>query len=74
MRRIYDIFERFTDGSSLWRGTVPGRYEAQRRMQEFAEHSENTFFAIDIQAGQPLTFELPYPSARRIPRARAANA
>ena len=50
MRRDYDVFERFPDGSTLWRGCVTGRYEAQRKMQELAEHSENGFFLIDIQA------------------------
>jgi hypothetical protein len=50
MRRDYDVFERFPDGSTLWRACVSGRYEAQRKMQELAEHSENRFFLIDIQA------------------------
>jgi hypothetical protein len=50
MRRDFDIFEKFPDGSTLWRACVPGRFEAQRKMQEFAEHSENEFYAIDIQA------------------------
>jgi hypothetical protein len=52
MRREIDIFERYLDGSSLWRATVRGRYEAQRKMQEFAEHSENAFFAIDVKDGR----------------------
>jgi hypothetical protein len=30
---------------------VHGRYEAQRELQDLAEHSENEFFAIDIKAG-----------------------
>ena len=50
MRRDYDIFEKFSDGSTLWRACVHGRYEAQRKVQEFAEHSGNEFFLIDIQA------------------------
>jgi hypothetical protein len=50
MRRDYDVFERFPHGSTLWRACVTGRYEAQRKMQELAEHSENGFFLIDIQA------------------------
>ena len=51
MRREYDILERFPDGSSLWRACVYGRYEAQRKLQDLAEHSESEFFAIDIKAG-----------------------
>jgi hypothetical protein len=49
MRRDYDIFEKFTDSSTLWRVTVRGRFEATRKMQELAEHSNNEFLAIDIQ-------------------------
>jgi hypothetical protein len=49
MRREYDLFERFPDGSTLWRACVAGRYEAQRKMQELAERSENEFYLIDIQ-------------------------
>ena len=51
MRREYDIFERFFDGSSIWRACVSGRFEAQRQMQGLTEHSGNEFFAIDIKAG-----------------------
>jgi hypothetical protein len=54
MRRTYDIFKQFPDGSTLWRASIPGRYEAQRKIKEFAEHSENTFVAIDIQAEELL--------------------
>jgi hypothetical protein len=58
MRRPYDVFEKFPDGSTLWRACVSGRYEAQRKIHEFAEHSENEFFLIDIQAGQRLPINL----------------
>jgi hypothetical protein len=50
MRRPYDVFEKFPDGSTLWRACVNGRYEAQRKMHELAEHSGNEFFLIDIRA------------------------
>lgn len=50
MRRDYDVFEKFPDGSTLWRACVSGRYEAQRKMQELRENSENEFFILDIQA------------------------
>jgi hypothetical protein len=50
MRRDYDVFEKFLDGSTLWRACVTGRYEAQRKVQELREHSENEFFTLDIQA------------------------
>ena len=49
MRRDFDIFERFTDGSTVWRVCVRGRFDAQRKMNELAERSENECFMIDIQ-------------------------
>jgi len=73
MRREFDIFERFADGSSIWRVTVIGRYEAQRKIQELAEHSENAFFTIDIHETQRLSVGLPTRSSRRMLEARAAS-
>lgn len=54
MRHNFDIFEKFPDGSTLWRACVSGRYETQRKMQEWTEHSKNEFYAIDILVKQPL--------------------
>ena len=50
MRPEYDIFEKLPDGSSIWRVCVPGQYEAERKLDELAEHSENEFFAIEINS------------------------
>ena len=50
MRREYDIFEKFPDGSIVWRVCVRGQFEAKRKVKELAEHSGNEFVAIDIQA------------------------
>jgi hypothetical protein len=50
MRRVYDVLEKFPDGSTLWRACVSGRFEANRKMQELSEHSGNEFFLIDLQA------------------------
>ena len=61
MRHVYDVFEKFPDGSTLWRAWVPGRFEAERKMQELAELSENKFFLMDIQAEE----FLPTVTARR---------
>ena len=30
MQRTYDIFERFSDDSSLWRTTVDGQFDSER--------------------------------------------
>lgn len=54
MRREYDVFEKFNDGSTLWRATVLGRFEALRKTQELREHSENEFFTIDVVAAKRL--------------------
>jgi hypothetical protein len=50
MRPEYDVFEKFPDGSSNWRACVPGQCEAERKLQELAEQSENEFFAIEINS------------------------
>ena len=52
MRPEYDIFEKLPDGSSIWRVCVPGQYEAERKLDELAENSENEFFAIEINSRQ----------------------
>jgi hypothetical protein len=51
MQRDFDIFEKFPDGSTIWRTCVSGQFEADRKLAELAEHSQNEFVAIDIQAG-----------------------
>lgn len=58
MRREYDVFEKFSDGSTLWRATVLGRFEALRKTQELREHSENEFFSIDVVAAKRLAPKL----------------
>jgi hypothetical protein len=52
MRPEYDIFEKLPDGSSNWRACVPGQVEAERKLDELAENSENEFFAIEINSRQ----------------------
>jgi hypothetical protein len=53
MMRKFDIFEKFPDGSLTWRPCVLGRFQAKRKLQELAEHSENEFLAVDILDGEP---------------------
>jgi hypothetical protein len=50
MRSLYDVFEKFPDGSTLWRASTTGKFETQRRIQSLAEHSDNEFYAIRIQS------------------------
>jgi hypothetical protein len=66
MRHDYDVFEKFPDGSTLWRACVAGRYEAHRKISELAERSDNEFFLIDIQAGQHLPFRLSRANTRTL--------
>jgi hypothetical protein len=58
LQRNYDIFEISADGCSIWRACVSGQFDAQRRIQELAEHSRNEFFAIDLRSHERLQFNL----------------
>lgn len=51
MQRNFDIFEKFPDGSTVWRTCVSGKFDADRKLAELVEHSENEIVAIDIQSG-----------------------
>jgi hypothetical protein len=51
--RNFDISEKFPDGSLTWRTRVPGQFQAERKLQELAEHSESEFLAVDILDGEP---------------------
>lgn len=48
MRREFDVFEKFPDGATIWRASVYGRFEAQRKLDELAERSKNHFYMIEI--------------------------
>lgn len=71
MRRDFDVFEKFSDGSTLWRATVRGRFEAQRKMDELSERSENQLYMLDIQE-QSLLSPVSSP-AKAKPSAKAAT-
>ena len=73
MRREYEIFERFPDGSSMWRAFVCGQYDAQRKMLELSEHSENAFYAIDLKAHKLLPSDLLVTDARRQTKHQKGN-
>ncbi len=62
----FDIFEIFLDGSFRWRACAIGRYDKERRLQEFAETSKNQFCAIDIAAGETLPLALVEPAIESI--------
>jgi hypothetical protein len=52
MHHQFDLFEKFSDGSSLWRGCVLGLEGARYHLMELAKTSENRFYAIDIASGK----------------------
>jgi len=54
MKDEYDLFEKFPDGSSLWRDSVFGFEIARLRLQELAQRSENEFHGINLTTGDVL--------------------
>jgi len=52
MNHIYDLFEKFADGSSLWRDCVVGLQGTRRHMSDLARHSRNQFYAIHLASGK----------------------
>ena len=54
MDREYELFEKFPDGSSLWRSSVIGLGNARLQLQELTRKSKNQFYVIDIFAGKIL--------------------
>lgn len=57
MKHEYDLFERFPDGSSLWRDSALGMENTRHRLQELTQKSENQFYAIDLTSGESLAFD-----------------
>ena len=54
MYREYDLFEKFPDGSSLWRASVLGLEGACIHMRELSRKSGNKFYAIDVMRGKTI--------------------
>jgi hypothetical protein len=52
MIREYDLFEKFPDGSSLWRASVWGLEGTHLHLRRLAEKSGNQFYAIEIISGK----------------------
>jgi hypothetical protein len=48
----YDVFEKFSDGSSLWRACVSGFENTRIHLHELSSRSGNQFYAIDIAVGK----------------------
>ena len=72
MRRDVDIFEKLADGSSIWRTCASGQVDAQQKLQNLVDRSENEFYSIDIETGKLLPFNLARSNPRKQLK-RAAN-
>jgi hypothetical protein len=57
MNQEYDLFEKFPDGSSLWRESTAGHEMTRLRLQELARRSENQFYAINLTTIEVVTFD-----------------
>ena len=79
MYRKYDLFEKFPDGSSLWRACVQGLEGTRLHMRELARNSGNQFYAIEMVSGKIVhtkseRVELDYPDSSRVGRRSNAAA
>jgi hypothetical protein len=52
MNHTYDLFERFPDGSSLWRACVVGLQGTRLHMVDLARRSTNQFYAMHVGTGK----------------------
>jgi hypothetical protein len=48
MERDYDLFERFPDGSPMWRGRAKGLLEVRRTLAELSTTTSNECFAMHL--------------------------
>ena len=62
MNHKYDLFEKFPDGSSLWRACVIGLEGTRLHMFDLARRSPNQFYAMHVVSGKIVR---PRPSQRR---------
>jgi hypothetical protein len=70
VRRDYDVFELFPDGSTVWRACVLGMGNAERKLRDLGRESNNKFFAINLQErAEPMVQLL--KSSLRLDRRRA---
>jgi hypothetical protein len=58
MPHKYDLFEKFPDGSSLWRACVIGLESARLHVSDFARRSPNQFYAMHWVSGKIVPLNL----------------
>jgi hypothetical protein len=52
MHHTYDLFEKFPDGSSLWRACVVGLQGTRMHVVDLARRSPNQFYAMHVGTGK----------------------
>lgn len=52
MIRPYEIFERFSDGSTLWRASAPTVRDARNTLKELSTQTKNECYAMNLQTGE----------------------
>jgi hypothetical protein len=52
MIRKYEVFEKFPDGSSLWRACVLGPEVTRHHLLKLIQKSEHQFYAIEMVTGK----------------------
>jgi hypothetical protein len=57
MKHLYDIFEQFSDHSSLWRESALGTKKAQRKLLEMVGKSSNAIYALDLTSGEVIRID-----------------
>lgn len=58
MHHKYDLFEKFPDGSSLWRACVVGLEGTRQHMSDLARRSSNKFYAMHLVSGKIVSHDL----------------
>ncbi len=58
MNHTYDLFEKFPDGSSLWRACVIGLECTRLQLFDLARHSSNQFYAMNVASGKVVSLKL----------------
>jgi len=64
MSHVYDLFEKFPDGSSLWRACVIGLEGARLHVSNLARRSPNTFYAMNVASGKIVPLHFPQAAFR----------
>jgi hypothetical protein len=68
MKHKYDLFEKFPDGSSLWRACVVGLHGTRMHMFDLARRSSNQFYAMHLMSGKIVPLAPPHSALQGVSR------